>query len=178
MRLAIAAATRRPYPRQRRRACGDASGSRVCGNATRIDYPYARVSRIESQVLRRPKLNWTPIHIPDGIAYWFQAQTYATGLAYRPSPPDPRLFEQFLIMDDGEKWFSIFPPGWPLVLALGMKLGAPWLVNPILGAIGILLAHSLVSRICGRATASMVVALLALSPTYLFMSASLMSQFR
>lgn len=114
-------------------------------------------------------------HVPDSMAYAFQARTYAAGLAYLPSPVVREPFDQFLLMDEGGKWFSVFPPGWPLVLALGMKAGIPWLINPALGAIGVLLAHALVTALVARGTANVVAILLALSPTYLYMAASWMA---
>lgn len=111
-------------------------------------------------------------HVPDSMAYAFQARTYAAGLAYLPSPAVREPFDRFLLMDEGGKWFSVFPPGWPLVLALGMKAGIPWLINPALGAIGVLLAHALAAALVSRGTANLVAVLLALSPTYLYMAAS------
>jgi hypothetical protein len=114
-------------------------------------------------------------HVPDSVAYLFQAKTYASGRLYLSSPPVPELFEHFLIMDDGQKWFSVFPPGWPLVLALGILLGVPWLVNPVLGGVGIVVAHALVRCLHTRGMANGVTLLLAFSPAYLIVSASFMS---
>ena len=35
----------------------------------------------------------------------------------------------------GDRIFSVFPPGWPAVLAAALLMGVPaWLVNPVLGA--------------------------------------------
>ncbi len=114
-------------------------------------------------------------HIPDSIAYAVQARTYASGRAFLPVSPAREPFDLFLLMNDGEKWFSIFPPGWPLVLALGMKTGVAWLVNPALGAVGVLLAHALVRSWFSQGAANLVAVLMALSPAYLYVSASLMS---
>jgi hypothetical protein len=30
------------------------------------------------------------------------------------------------------RWCSLCPPGWPAILAVGVLLGAPWLVDPLL----------------------------------------------
>jgi 4-amino-4-deoxy-L-arabinose transferase-like glycosyltransferase len=60
------------------------------------------------------------------------------------------------------------------VLSLGVRLGVPWLVNPLLGGAAILLAHALVTRVYGRRLADAVVLLMALSPWLIIMSATLM----
>ncbi len=114
-------------------------------------------------------------HIPDEVAYLFQAKYFAYGRLCLPAPPDAAAFAIPHTINDGARWYSIFPPGWPVLLALGVRLGAPWLMNPLLGGATVLLAHKLIARLYTRAFAHIAVGLLALSPMFLFMSASLMS---
>ena len=114
-------------------------------------------------------------HVPDDVAYYFQAKTYAAGLAYRPAPPEPALFEQWLIAIKDGKWFSVFPPGWPLVLALGFLAGVPWLVNPLLAGLAVLLTHRLVHRTVSPAAADVTAVMLACSPSFLFVSSTYMA---
>ncbi|MGH9372489.1 MAG: ArnT family glycosyltransferase, partial [Vicinamibacterales bacterium] len=114
-------------------------------------------------------------HVPDEVAYWFQAKYFAAGHLYLASPPDAAAFElPHTIVADG-KWYSIFPPGWPMVLAAGMRIGAPWLINPLLGAASVLLLHALISDMYSRSTADLSALLLASSPMFLLMSSGLMS---
>ena len=76
----------------------------------------------------------------DDYSYHYQAQLLASGRlwaqdpVYNPSLPFYDCVETFCLRDDQGHRFSKYPPGWPLILALGAKLGVPWLVNPILGA--------------------------------------------
>ena len=114
-------------------------------------------------------------HIPDEIAYLFQARYYAAGVPWTTPPPVPAAFDTFLLEVSGDRWYSVFPPGWPLVLALGVKLGVPWLVNPVLGGICILLTYLLVQELADRATARVTAFLLAVSPWHLLLSMSFMS---
>lgn len=114
-------------------------------------------------------------HIPDEVAYLFQAKYFAYGRLCLPAPPDAAAFAIPHTINDGARWYSIFPPGWPVLLAFGFRLGAPWLVNPLLAGATVLLAHKLIARLYTRAVAHIAVGLLALSPMFLFMSASLMS---
>lgn len=113
-------------------------------------------------------------HVPDEVAYVSQAKYLAAGRLYLETPPQARAFECEFDMFDGPKWYAATPAGWPALLALGYLLGVPWLVNPLLGGIAILLAHALVRRIYDRDVADGTVLLLAASPWLLFLSASLM----
>src|SRR5262249_51654525 len=71
--------------------------------------------------------------------------------------------------------FSVFPPGWPLVLALGMRLGLPWVVNPLLAGAAVVVMHTLVRRTINRNAADVAAVMLASSPSFLFASATYMS---
>lgn len=114
-------------------------------------------------------------HIPDEIAYLIQARYFAAGQPWMSPPPAPAAFDTFLLEVSGARWYSVFPPGWPLVLAVGAKLGVPWLVNPVLGGVGILLTYLLVQELADRRLARLSTTLLAVSPWYLLMSMSFMS---
>ncbi|MCA9323178.1 MAG: hypothetical protein KDB53_20725 [Planctomycetes bacterium] len=116
-------------------------------------------------------------HVPDGIPYLFQAQCLADGEVAAPAP-DPAvadLFEVYLVDQRDGRWYAITNPGWPALLAVGLKLGHPGLVNPLLAALSILLLHALVRRLRGLASAHAITAMLAVSPWFLFLSASFMT---
>lgn len=113
-------------------------------------------------------------HVPDEVCYIFQAKYFAEGRLWVAPPPDPdAFFIPFTMIEDG-RWYAATTPGWPALLAVGYFFGVPWLVNPLLGGIAILLAHALVVRLYGRRMADGVCLLLAASPWLLWMSASLM----
>jgi hypothetical protein len=114
-------------------------------------------------------------HIPDEIAYLLQARHYAAGLPWMPAPPVPAAFNTFLMEVSNGRWYSIFPPGWPVVLAIGVKVGVPWLVNPVLGGVCVLVTYLLAQELADRATARVTAFLLAVSPWHLFMAMSFMS---
>jgi hypothetical protein len=114
-------------------------------------------------------------HVPDEVAYWFQAKYFSAGRVFLPAPPEISAFELPHTLVSGDKWYGIFPPGWPAVLAIGMRLGVPWLVNPVLGAVAVVLLHRLTSDLYSRRIADVAVLLLSTSPMFLLMSAGLMS---
>lgn len=114
-------------------------------------------------------------HIQDSFSYFFHAKYFSAGYLYLPAPPDDVSFKLDHMLNEGGKWYGYGFPGWPMVLSLGMRIGAPWLVNPILGGIAILLTHGLLKRLYDIKLAHAVVLLLAFSPWFLAMSSNLMN---
>jgi hypothetical protein len=114
-------------------------------------------------------------HIPDEVSYLYQARTFAAGKVALPAPPAPAGFDVDLMTYEKDRWFSPVPPGWPAVLTLGELAGAPWLVDPVLGGLCIILAYLLLREICSRRTARFCIILLATSPWFLFMCMNFMT---
>lgn len=114
-------------------------------------------------------------HVQDSITYLFQAQTLARGHLWAPAPPSANAFTQeFLLIKEG-RWFGKYPPGFPLVLALGVLCGQPWIINPLLAALTIPLLYGLGKRLYGRSTALLGIVLALVSPFFLVMSGSFMA---
>jgi len=114
-------------------------------------------------------------HIPDEVIYLFHARYFANGLLTIPAPPVPQAFSIYLIPFAAAQWYSPFPPGWPAVLALGVKLGVSWLVNPILAGLAVALTYLLCRELYSRYTARLAVLLLCVSPWFIFMGMNWMS---
>ncbi len=114
-------------------------------------------------------------HVPDETVYLFHAKYFAAGKLYMPLPPDANSIYMPFTIADGQKWYSAVPPGWPAVLAIGVWLGVPWLMNPLMGGATVLLAHVLLRRLYDRDIADGAALLLAASPWLLYMSASMMT---
>ncbi len=129
---------------------------------------FAAAAYAASQLLERIP------HVQDSITYLFQGQTLARGKLWAPAPAMPQFFkEEFLLVRDG-KWFGKYPPGYPLILALGLLLETPWLVNPILAALTIPLLYALGRALYRPAIGRSAALLAVVSPFFLFMSGSLM----
>ena len=114
-------------------------------------------------------------HVPDEVVYLLQARYLADGLLTMPLPPVPDAFNIDLMHYEPDRWFSPVPLGWPFVLAVGAWLGAPWLVNPVLGGVAIVLAYPFLGALFDRRTTRLAVLLLATSPWFLFMSMNFMT---
>jgi len=114
-------------------------------------------------------------HVPDEVVYLLQARYLAEGHLTLPLPPVPEAFNLNLMLEHAGRWFSSIPPGWPFILSIGAWLGTPWLVNPLLGGVNVLLAYALLRELYPRRTARLAVVLLAASPWHLFMAMNLMT---
>jgi hypothetical protein len=115
-------------------------------------------------------------HIDDSVSNYFQAKYFAAGHLFLPAPPDAPSFHVDQVITEPTRWYGYAFPGWPMVLAVGVRLGVPWLVNPVLGGLLILLGHALVRRRFDRGTANVTILMLAVSPWLIFMSAEFMAQ--
>src|SRR5262249_25147418 len=99
----------------------------------------------------------------------------AAGTLSMPPPPVADAFDIDLMHQVGDRYFSPVPPGWPGLLAIGVFLGAPSLVNPLLAGVSVLLTFGVVRRLYDARTACGVALLLAASPWFLFTSMSYMT---
>jgi len=73
----------------------------------------------------------------DEVVQVFQARTYAGGHLWLPVDPDPAFRSTLNLVEYEGRWFSHFPPGWALLLALGELAGVTWIVGPLVGALAV-----------------------------------------
>ncbi|MBM3989906.1 MAG: hypothetical protein FJ298_02750 [Planctomycetes bacterium] len=114
-------------------------------------------------------------HVPDEIVYLLQARYFAVGELWLAPRSVPAAFDLDLMLLDQGKWYCPVPPGWPLVLSIGVRLGVPWLVNPLLGAASVLLGYLFLRELVDRRTARIGTVLLATSPWFTFLNMSFMT---
>ncbi len=114
-------------------------------------------------------------HLEDEFANLWQAAVMARGEISLPSPELPSSFLVPFVVDHAGQRFGKYPPGWPAVLSLGVRMGAPWLVNALLTGLTIWLVYRLGSKIAGRGVGLLAAVLAGNSPMTLMLSGSLMS---
>ncbi len=114
-------------------------------------------------------------HVPDEVIYLFHARYLAKGLLSIPAPAVGEAFSIYMTPYKSMMWYSPVPPGWPAILALGVLVGAPWLVNPVLSGLSLILSYVCIKELYDRNTARIVAFLLCVSPWYIFMGMSFMS---
>ena len=113
-------------------------------------------------------------HVHDEIAYLFQAKLFHSGRLYAPSPPCRESFDFPHIINNG-RWYSMYPPGFPLLLTIGLIFRVPWLINPLLAALSVILVYFLGKEIYGPKVGRLAAVLCAISPWFLVMSSTMMS---
>jgi hypothetical protein len=113
-------------------------------------------------------------HVPDEVVYIHHARYLAEGHLALAPPPVPAAFDVDLMEYEPTRWYSPVPPGWPFALAAGAFLGGPWLVNPILAGVNVLLTAALLGAFYSRRTAARAALVMALSPWFIFLGMSFM----
>jgi hypothetical protein len=113
-------------------------------------------------------------HVPDEIEYVFQAKIFKSGRLYAPSPCEKEFFD-FAHMINNGKWYSQYTPGHPLLLLLGLLIHAPWLINPFLAALSIILFYLLGKEIFNNQIGVLAAVLGAISIWFLLMSSTMLS---
>lgn len=123
-------------------------------------------------------LSWLLFHgepvIQDSQAQLFHARILASGRWVAAPPAMPEFFAAEHIITAGA-FYSQYPPGHIVVLALGVLIGAPSIINPLLGALGLLVLRALGSALYGEATGRRAALLGLISPFALFMSSEYMN---
>ena len=114
-------------------------------------------------------------HIQDSIAQLFHAKILARGHLTAPAPALPQFFTQENVILKAGQWYSQYPPGHIALLALGVIAGAPWLVNPLLGAVTVLVLYLVGRELWDDRTGRLCAVLGVLSPFVLFMSSEFMN---
>lgn len=135
-----------------------------------VAVPSARVSGIRDGLQRAPVRTDIAIAIACGIVYIgiartvfdgkpllidelvqvFQARMYAGGHLFTPVDQSREFFSVLHMVDIGDRFYSQFPPGWPVMLAVGTILHAEWIVGPVCGALSVFVFARLLRRIYGN----------------------------
>jgi hypothetical protein len=114
-------------------------------------------------------------HIVDAQAYFFEARILETGRTWLQAPDMVQMLDGFQQVEWNGRWFSQYPPGAPVLYAIGDIVGLAWLVGPL--ATLALLAGTAITGLLlfDRPVALTTLGLLALSPFVLFQAGSFMS---
>jgi hypothetical protein len=113
-------------------------------------------------------------HLPDEIVYQLQARWLLSGHLTGPEPVCPEYFNIPLTYIRDGRWVGHYPPVWPLMLAPGISLNAPWLIPALLRGVHILLMGLLGLRLGGRWTGIAAAASALVSPLALLLFGSRM----
>jgi hypothetical protein len=110
----------------------------------------------------------------DEMAQQWHARILASGhLSARPEALR-EFFNTAPVLDSGA-WFSQYPIGGPALIMLGVLVGAPWLVNPVLIGVTTLALYRFLARTTDETAARATTLLFVLSPMVLVMAGSQMN---
>lgn len=107
----------------------------------------------------------------DEWSYVLQAKILSDGRLHADSPRHPQFFDVWGMVNNG-KFYAWAPPGWPLLLAVGILLQVPWLVNPLMGALTLVVVYHLGKLVYNASVGLLAVFLMLLSPFFLLHAAS------
>ncbi len=82
----------------------------------------------------------------DEYAYLTQAKIMAQGRLYVPSHPLKQFFHCDYMVNNG-KYFACYPLGAAFFIFLGELLGVPWLANPIVGSLSLVVIYYLLKEL-------------------------------
>ncbi|MDH3733022.1 MAG: glycosyltransferase family 39 protein [Gemmatimonadota bacterium] len=111
----------------------------------------------------------------DSIIQLFQGKIFAAGLASADAPAYEGFFTTQHMLVDGGRWYSQYPPGHPAALALGVWIGAPWLIPIVFSLITAWLIADTARRLFGEDVSRASLILMILAPFFWFMGASYMN---
>ncbi len=111
----------------------------------------------------------------DSIIQLFQGRMFAAGSATAAAPVYEGFFTTQHMLVDAGRWYSQYPPGHPAALALGVWIGAPWLIPIVFSLITAWLVVDAAARMFGSLASRVTLVLLVLSPFFWFMGASYMN---
>lgn len=114
-------------------------------------------------------------HVQDSIDQLFQAKIFKMGKLYAPLPSHKEFFDYTNVIND-DKWYSQYPPGHPLLLMVGLLIGIPWLIGPLVGTLSLFIFFLLIKTVYSdHRVLYLSCSLLLLSPFFLFMSSNYMN---
>lgn len=133
-------------------------------------------------------------HIQDSVSQVFQARIFASGRLFLPSPAFPDFFDYTHIINIGAstghpasgfnipnwpgpegRWYSQYTFMHSLLLMLGVFIRAPWVINPLLGALFVAAVYFLGREVYDERTGRLSAALAAITPFVFDMSGEYMN---
>jgi 4-amino-4-deoxy-L-arabinose transferase-like glycosyltransferase len=111
----------------------------------------------------------------DGFAQLFQARMFLSGHLWVPVPAELANFATLQMILGPDRWYSQYPPGQSLVLAMGLLAGGWWLLNPLIAVVFSLATYRVARWIAGESVARLAVLVLCVSPFVVAVAGSEMS---
>lgn len=102
----------------------------------------------------------------------FLAQCLNLGKLWVKEPPLAEFFKVVHVGNKAGKWFSVYPPGWPLIMSIGLRFHVLDWLNPVMAVFSLGLVYLSGAKLYGRVASWFALAFCLLSPFFTFTSAS------
>lgn len=111
----------------------------------------------------------------DEHSCYFLAECLRIKKLWVSSPPLSEFFNVVHVGNRDGKWFSVYPPGWPLIWAAGLSLKIGDYLNPFMATVALVFFFLAGQKIWSDSAARIGVFLVSLTPFFMFTSASYFS---
>ncbi len=105
----------------------------------------------------------------------FLAESFRMGRWWIESHPLSEFFNVVHVGNRDGKWFSVYPPGWPLLMALGIQWNVLDWMNPVLTITALFFIFKTGSKVYGFSASLLGVILWVVTPYFAFTGASYFS---
>lgn len=113
----------------------------------------------------------------DEYNYLYQAKIFSHGKLFIDNVPENlRPFKEVYMVLKDNKLFSKYPPGFPLILTIGVLLNIPGLINPLIAVIALIIFYLFIKTFLGSNYGLLAVITVSTTPYFLGYSASYYSQ--
>jgi hypothetical protein len=113
-------------------------------------------------------------HVADTHIQYVMGKIFASGHIVGTSHALPQFFDFQFTINNG-KFYGHYFPGHAMLLAIGHLLHAPWVINPLFGALTVYMTYLLGRELAGEKIGMLAAFLMLISPNSLFMSSEFMS---
>ena len=111
----------------------------------------------------------------DEHSCYFLAECLRIKKLWVSPPPIPEFFNVVHVGNRDGKWFSVYPPGWPLIWAAGLSLNVADYMNPFMVTLSLVFFFLAGKKVWGNSAAIIGIFLASISPFFIFTSASYFS---
>lgn len=114
-------------------------------------------------------------HLEDEFALLWQAEIMTDGRISLPTPEFASSFMIPFVVDARGQRFGKYPPGWPAALSIGVRAGAPWVIQAVLSSLSVWLIYRLGQKLASPRVGLIAASLTVLSPIFLMQSSTLLA---
>jgi len=111
----------------------------------------------------------------DEHSCYFLAECFRMGKWWVEPHSLSEFFDVVHVGNRDGKWFSVYPPGWPALWALGIEWNTVDWLNPVMTTLSLVFFFKAGQKIYGRLASWVGLALMAVTPFFMFTAASYFS---